>query len=140
MPRSGQRVSRRYRCAAAGRCAPVLRRLAGPRSDRPKGPLARRAHELPQRSRQAGPEGDPRSYRVNFDKLKAATGFQCIFDPITAIDQIVTCLENKVITEKELNESVNITADDPIRKLQTGLALRYAQGSAEEAAKLASKL
>ena len=85
-------------------------------------------------------KGDPRSYRVNFDKLKAATGFQCIFDPITAIDQIVTCLENKVITEKELNESVNITADDPIRKLQTGLALRYAQGSAEEAAKLASKL
>ena len=57
MPRSGQRVSRRYRCAATGRCAPVLRRLAGPRSDRPKGPLARRAHPLPQRARQAGPAG-----------------------------------------------------------------------------------
>lgn len=85
-------------------------------------------------------KGDPRSYRVNFDKLKAATGFQCIFDPVTAIDQIVTCLENKVITEKELNESVNITADDPIRKLQTGLALRYAEGSSEDASKLASKL
>ena len=63
MPRSGQQVSRRHRCVVTGLRAPVLHRLAGPQSDRPKGPLARRAHPLPQPAK--GPrEGSPRSYRA----------------------------------------------------------------------------
>jgi nucleoside-diphosphate-sugar epimerase len=64
-------------------------------------------------------KADPRSYRVNFSKFSKLTGFQCRHRPEAAINDIISNLECGLITLKQLNESVNITANDPIRKLES---------------------
>jgi nucleoside-diphosphate-sugar epimerase len=71
-------------------------------------------------------KGDPRSYQVNFEKISKMTGFRCAHRPKKAIDDIISGLESKLITMKELQESVNIPEDDPIRNVPTGAAIKYA--------------
>lgn len=71
-------------------------------------------------------KGDPRSYQVNFNKIARMTGFKCIHRPKKAVEDIISGLESKLITLKELQESVNIPEDDPIRKVPTGAAMKYA--------------
>ena len=70
-------------------------------------------------------KGDPRSYQVNFEKICKFTGFKCIHRPERAVSDIISGLESNLITTKELQESVNITEDDPIRKLAAGVAIKY---------------
>eukprot|EP01006_Ploeotia_vitrea_P033580 TRINITY_DN65590_c0_g1_i2.p1 TRINITY_DN65590_c0_g1~~TRINITY_DN65590_c0_g1_i2.p1 ORF type:complete len:354 (-),score=223.76 TRINITY_DN65590_c0_g1_i2:83-1144(-) len=60
---------------------------------------------------------DPRSYRVDFSKIARLTGFKCLHRPEAAIEVIVNGLKTGAITQQQLKESVNITQDDPIRKL-----------------------
>jgi nucleoside-diphosphate-sugar epimerase len=71
-------------------------------------------------------KGDPRSYKVNFEKIETLLGFRCIHKPAAAINDIISGLESGLITLKELKESVNIADDDPIRDVPTGSAMKYA--------------
>ena len=64
--------------------------------------------------------------KVNFNKIARMTGFKCIHRPKKAVEDIISGLESKLITLKELQESVNIPEDDPIRKVPTGAAMKYA--------------
>merc|ERR1712086_343246 len=59
---------------------------------------------------------DKRSYQVNFDKIKAHTGFAPIHSPEASIDQICSGLESGLVTTTQLEESVNVGKNDPIRK------------------------
>merc|ERR1711887_160887 len=59
---------------------------------------------------------DKRSYRVNFDKIAKQFGFKAIHSPEESINQICTGLESGLITVAQLDESVNVSKDDPIRK------------------------
>jgi len=59
---------------------------------------------------------DKRSYQVNFDKIKAHLGFEAVHSPAVSIDQICSGLESGLITTSQLEESVNVSKDDAIRK------------------------
>ena len=59
---------------------------------------------------------DKRSYKVNFDKIKNALGFHAIHSPEASVDQICSGLESGLVTVAQLEESVNVSKDDPIRK------------------------
>jgi len=59
---------------------------------------------------------DKRSYKVNFGKIEKHLGFKAIHSPEVSIDQICTGLESGLITADQLEESVNVAKDDPIRK------------------------
>ena len=54
---------------------------------------------------------DPRDYRVSFDKIVTELGFNTIHNPKESIEQIVASLENGLIDENVLHESVNIKSD-----------------------------
>ena len=54
---------------------------------------------------------DPRDYRVSFDKISTDLGFNTIHKPKESVEQIVTSLENGLIDENVLHESVNIKSD-----------------------------
>ena len=54
---------------------------------------------------------DPRDYRVSFDKISTELGFDTIHKPKESVEQIVTSLENGLIDENVLHESVNIKSD-----------------------------
>lgn len=54
---------------------------------------------------------DPRNYKVSFEKAKNELGYQTIHRPPESIDQIVSALEQGLITEKTLFESVNVKND-----------------------------
>ena len=54
---------------------------------------------------------DPRDYRVSFDKIITELEFETIHKPKESIEQIVTSLENGLIDENVLHESVNIKSD-----------------------------
>lgn len=54
---------------------------------------------------------DPRDYRVSFDKISTELGFDTIHKPKESVEQIVTSLENGLINENVLHESVNIKSD-----------------------------
>jgi len=58
---------------------------------------------------------DKRSYRVNFNKIKKQFGFTAIHSPDASINQICSGLESGLITVAQLDESVNVAKDDPIR-------------------------
>ena len=60
-------------------------------------------------------KADKRSYKVNFGKIKAL-GFRPQHDPKISVDQIVSGLESGLIRVDQLEESVNVTKDDAIRK------------------------
>lgn len=70
-------------------------------------------------------KGDPRSYKVDFQKIKKLLNFQCIHRPEQSIEDIVEGLRSGLITLRELQESVNIASDDPIRSLPSGIAIKY---------------
>jgi nucleoside-diphosphate-sugar epimerase len=59
---------------------------------------------------------DKRSYKVNFAKIRNLLGFTAIHSPAVSVDQICSGLESGLITTQQLEESVNVAADDPIRK------------------------
>jgi len=59
---------------------------------------------------------DKRSYQVNFDKISSHLGFKAIHSPEASIDQICSGLESGLVTTTQLEESVNVAKDDPIRK------------------------
>jgi nucleoside-diphosphate-sugar epimerase len=71
-------------------------------------------------------KGDPRSYKVNFQKIRRVLGFECIHRPGRSINDIIDSLESGLLTVKELQESVNISANDPIRNVPSGTAIKYA--------------
>ena len=54
---------------------------------------------------------DPREHRVSFDKIVTELGFNTIHNPKESIEQIVASLENGLIDENVLHESVNIKSD-----------------------------
>ena len=54
---------------------------------------------------------DPRDYRVSFDKIVTELGFNTIHNPKESIEQIAASLENGLIDENVLHESVNIKSD-----------------------------
>lgn len=62
---------------------------------------------------------DKRSYKVNFGKIKAHLGFTPVHDPKVSIDQICSGLECGMIEAAQLDESVNVSKDDEIRKDRT---------------------
>jgi nucleoside-diphosphate-sugar epimerase len=51
---------------------------------------------------------DPRDYRVSFDKITSKLDFHTIHRPQESVEQIVTALENGLINDRILYESVNI--------------------------------
>jgi len=59
---------------------------------------------------------DKRSYKVNFDKIRKTLGFTAIHSPEASIDQICSGLESGLVTVAQLEESVNVAKDDPIRQ------------------------
>merc|ERR1711939_779441 len=59
---------------------------------------------------------DKRSYKVNFSKIQRHLGFKAIHSPAVSIDQICSGLESGLITTSQLEESVNVAKDDPIRQ------------------------
>merc|ERR1712070_512907 len=58
---------------------------------------------------------DKRSYKVNFSKIQKELGFDAIHSPKASVDQICEGLESGLIDARQLEESVNVTKDDPIR-------------------------
>merc|ERR1712070_404374 len=76
---------------------------------------------------------DKRSYQVNFDKIKAHLGFTAIHTPETSIDQICSGLESGLVTTSQLEESVNVGKDDPIRKdTRTLDEIKAAKGTSKQ--------
>ncbi|MEM2139812.1 SDR family oxidoreductase [Nitrososphaera sp.] len=51
---------------------------------------------------------DPRNYKVSFDKISKKFGYNTLFDPVIATDQIAGALETGVIDDRILFESVNV--------------------------------
>jgi len=54
---------------------------------------------------------DPRDYRVSFDKITSELDFHTIHRPQESVEQIVTALENGLINDRILHESVNIKSE-----------------------------
>jgi hypothetical protein len=59
---------------------------------------------------------DKRSYKVNFSKIATELGFKALHSPAKSIDLLASGLESGMITTEQLEESVNVTKDDPIRQ------------------------
>jgi hypothetical protein len=59
---------------------------------------------------------DKRSYKVNFAKITKDLGFTALHSPAKSIDLLASGLESGMITTEQLEESVNVASDDPIRK------------------------
>ena len=54
---------------------------------------------------------DPRDYRLSFDKITSELGYHTIHRPKESVDQIATALENGLISDRILHESVNIKSN-----------------------------
>ena len=72
---------------------------------------------------------DPRSYRVNFKRIRDELDFKCTHTLQKSVDDICTALEGGLVSIKELHESVNVKMSDPIRNVPTGAGLKYAATS-----------
>lgn len=59
---------------------------------------------------------DKRSYKVDFKKIHEALGFEASHSVEVSVNQICTGLESGLVTVTELEESVNVSKDDSIRK------------------------
>ena len=53
---------------------------------------------------------------MNFSKIKDHLGFSAIHGPEMSIDQICSGLESGLVSTAELDESVNVSKNDDIRK------------------------